>query len=99
MLSLPPAVRSKVKVLKANMRIGHGLEGFGAFGAKIIEVGCNWKPGVAPVLSWGGLIAAYNAAELACRRVVGWWELAVHACSAVFLYIKVPTPAGAYNEA
>jgi hypothetical protein len=39
MQSLPPAVRSRVKVLRANTRIGHGLEGFGAFGAKIIEVG------------------------------------------------------------
>jgi hypothetical protein len=37
--SLPPPMRSRVKVLRAATRIGHGLEGFGAFGAKIIEVG------------------------------------------------------------
>lgn len=36
--SLPPALRHSVKVLRANTRIGHGFEGFGAFGAKIIEV-------------------------------------------------------------
>jgi hypothetical protein len=38
--SLPPGLRNSVRVLRADTRIGHGLEGFGAFGAKIIEVGC-----------------------------------------------------------
>jgi hypothetical protein len=41
--SLPPALRHSVKVLRAYTRIGHGLEGFGAFGAKIIQVGCSAK--------------------------------------------------------
>jgi hypothetical protein len=42
--SLPPGLRKRVRVLRANTRIGHGLEGFGAFGAKIIEVCCRNTP-------------------------------------------------------
>lgn len=37
MRSLPPHLRPLVKVLKAETRLGHGLEGLGAYGAKIIE--------------------------------------------------------------
>lgn len=42
MRGLPPAMRPRVKVLQAQSRIGHGLDGFGAFGAKMIEVGIRY---------------------------------------------------------
>lgn len=41
MRGLPPHLRPMVKVLQAETLIGHGLKGFGAFGAKIIEASCS----------------------------------------------------------